>query len=119
MTTTRIGDNSVRVVNGKVDWLNEDFALVFLSWLLMTDPNYHNGWVWYPDITKHLFKRFKAEVGCRHLKLGALIRGLASVTGRREVGYTDSTGQRRTTVEYWVGDAMAVVELPIAERRRA
>jgi len=35
------------------------------------------------------------------------------------VGYTDSTGQRRTNVEYWVGDAMAVVELPIAERRRA
>ena len=34
---------------------------MFLSWLVMADPNYRNGWVWFPDISKHLFKRFKAE----------------------------------------------------------
>jgi hypothetical protein len=115
--TTRIGDNSVRVVNGKINWSNDDFATMFLDWLVATDPNYRSGWVWLPDIEKHLFKRFKAETGCKHLKLGALIRGLASVTGRREADYTDHTGRRRTTVEYWVGDAVAVVDL--AEARRA
>lgn len=102
LTTTRIGD-SVRVVNGKTDWSQEDFAEVFLSWLVMTDPNYRNGWVWVPDIRKHLFKRFRAEAGCKHLKFGALVRGLGGVTQKREVTHTDITGQRRTTTEYWVG----------------
>jgi hypothetical protein len=51
--TTRIGD-SVRVVNGKTEWSPEDFANVFLSWLVMTDTNYCDGWVWFPDIRKHL-----------------------------------------------------------------
>lgn len=103
LSTSRIGDNSVRVVNGKTDWSPEDFARVFLSWLVMADPNYRSGWVWFPDIGKHLFKRFKAESGCRHLKLGTLVRGLGSVTMKREVAHTDITGRRRTATEYWVG----------------
>jgi hypothetical protein len=70
----------------------------------MTDPSYRNGWVWFPDIRKHLFKRFKADAGCRYLKLGTLVRGLGGVTHKREVTYTDITGQRRTTTEYWVGE---------------
>ena len=119
LTTTRVGDNSVRVVNGKVDWTHEDFAEVFLDWLAMTEPNYRNGWVWYPDIRKHLFKRFKAETGCRHLAFGVLIRGLTGVTHKRDVAFTDITGKRHTTTEYWVGDAIAVVEVAAAERRRA
>jgi hypothetical protein len=102
LKTTRIGD-SVRVVNGKTDWSHEDFARVFLSWLVTVDANYRNGWVWFPDIRKHLFRRFKADAGCRHLKLGALARGLAGVTPKREATHTDITGKRRTTTEYWVG----------------
>jgi hypothetical protein len=102
LVTSRIGD-SVRVVNGKTEWSQEDFAAVFLARLVMCDPNYRNGWVWFPDIRKHLFKRFKAEAGCRYLKLGALVRGLGNVTQRREVTHTDITGRRRTTTEYWVG----------------
>jgi hypothetical protein len=101
LTTTRIGD-SVRVVNGKAEWSPEDFARVFLSWLVMTDPNYCDGWVWFPDIRKHLFKRFKVDAGCRYLKLGTLARGLGGVTQKREVTHVDITGRRRTTTEYWV-----------------
>jgi hypothetical protein len=59
--------------------------------------------VWLPDIRKHLFKRFKTETGCRHLKLGTLVRGLAGVTESRTATHTDITGRRRETVEYWVG----------------
>jgi hypothetical protein len=47
-------------VNGKTEWSQEDFARMFLGWLAMTDTNYHDGWVWFPDIRKHLFKRFVA-----------------------------------------------------------
>jgi hypothetical protein len=92
------------VVNGKTEWSQEDFARVFLSWLVMADPNYRNGWVWFPDIRKHLFKRFKAEAGCRYLQLGALVLGLGSVTLKREMAYADITGRRWTATEYWVGE---------------
>jgi hypothetical protein len=43
------------------------------------------------------FNRFRADAGCRHLKLGTLVRGLGGVTERREVTHIDITGKRRTS----------------------
>jgi len=36
------------------------------------------------------------------LLFGALTRGLGKVTEKREKGWTDHTGRRRTTTEYFI-----------------
>ena len=102
LTTTRIGDKS-RVVNGKAEWSQIDFARSFLCWFAETQPDDWGAWVWFPDISKHYFPRFRAATGARYLQLGSLIRGLRAVTQSRPVQYVDGTGRRRSTAEYWLG----------------
>jgi hypothetical protein len=102
LTTTRIGDKT-RVVNGKAEWSQEDFAHSFLRWFAETFPADWGTWVWFPDVRKHYFPRFKAATGARYLRLGALIRGLRVVTRTRPMQYVDGTGRRHSTAEYWMG----------------
>ena len=102
LTTTRIGDRT-RVVNGKAEWSQEDFGLAFLQWFDETYSDDWGTWVWFPDIRKHYFPRFKAATGARYLQLGSLIRGLGDVTHTRPMQYVDATGRRRSTTEYWMG----------------
>ena len=52
-------DDRTRVVNGKGEWSNEDFANSFLLWFAGTYPENWGTWVWFPDIRKHFFPRFK------------------------------------------------------------
>jgi hypothetical protein len=102
LPTVRIGDKS-RVANGKAEWTQEDFAHSFLRWFVEAQPDDWGTWVWYPDIKRHYFTRFKAATGARYLQLGALVRGLRAVTPSRPVQYVDGTGRRRSTAEYWIG----------------
>jgi hypothetical protein len=102
LTTTRIGDKS-RVVNGHAEWSQEDFARAFLRWFADTYPDAWQSWVWFPDVRKHYFPRFKVATGARYLQIGALVRGLGVVTQTRPHQYVDDTGKRRSTTEYWMG----------------
>ena len=103
LPTTRIGDKT-RVVNGKAEWSPEDFGHAFLQWFANTFPDDWGTWVWFPDIKKHYFPRFRAGAGARHLQLGSFIRGLGRVTQTRPMQYVDRTGRRRSTSEYWMGE---------------
>jgi hypothetical protein len=102
LPTVRTGDKS-RVINGHVEWSQEDFARAFLRWLAEAQPDDWGTWVWFPDVEKHYFPRFKAATGARYLRLGALIRGLRAVTRHRPMQYVDGTGKRRGTTEYLMG----------------
>jgi hypothetical protein len=102
LTTTRIGDKT-RVVNGKGEWSQEDFGCFFLQWFADTFPDAWGSWVWFPDIKKHFFPRFKVATGARYLQLGSLLRGLRAVTQTRPMQYVDGSGRRHTTSEYWMG----------------
>jgi hypothetical protein len=102
LPTVRIGDKS-RVVNGKAEWTQEDFALSFLRWFEATQPDDWGTWVWVPDIRKHYWPRFRSATGARYLQFGVLIHGLRAVTRNRPVQYRDETGRRRSSVEYWMG----------------
>ena len=108
LSTVRIGDKS-RVVNGKAEWSQADFGRAFLQWFAETQPDDWGAWVWFPDVSKHYFPRFKAATGARYLQLGVLIRGLRAVTQSRPVQYVDGTGRRRSTAEYWMGAHMTCV----------
>jgi hypothetical protein len=62
---------------------------------------------WYNE---ELFARFvpvfQQECGCRHLKVGSLLRGLRAVTECSDKGtYVDRTGRRRGVTEYLVPPA--------------
>jgi hypothetical protein len=102
LTTYKIGDKT-RVANGKAEWSQEDFGLSFLTWFEDTYPDDWGTWVWFPDVRKHYFPRFKAATGARYLQLGSLIRGLGAVTHTRPMQYVDATARRRSTTEYWMG----------------
>jgi hypothetical protein len=102
LKTTRIGDTT-RVVNGKAEWSQEDFGLAFVRWFAESFPDAWESWIWYPDIAKYYFPRFKAAIGAKHLQLGSFIRGLHAATLTRPMQYTDPTGRRRSTSEYWMG----------------
>jgi hypothetical protein len=102
LPTIRIGDKS-RVVNGKAEWSQEDFAMSFLRWFEATQPDDWGTWVWFPDIRKHYWARFKIATGARYLQFGVLIHGLRAVTRNRTVQYRDETGRRRSSVEYFLG----------------
>jgi hypothetical protein len=102
LPTVRIGDKS-RVVNGKAEWSQEDFAMSFLRWFEATQPDDWGTWVWVPDIRKHYWPRFRTATGARYLQFGVLIHGLRAVTRDRTVQYRDETGRRRSSVEYFLG----------------
>jgi hypothetical protein len=90
-------------MNGKAEWSQEDFGAAFLQWFADTYPDDWGTWIWFPDVQKYYFPRFKAATGARYLQLGSLIRGLRTVTKSRPVQYVASTGRRRSTAEYWMG----------------
>jgi hypothetical protein len=103
-----------------IHWTNEDFARVFLRWLVAEYPNTQNSWVNVPDLTEEFFDRFRSASGCTHLEDGALFRGLSKATEKREQTYTNAVGKRYSLIEYKVPKAAAsVVKLAGAERKRA
>ena len=123
MNVERFG-KSVRIKRAAKNrriWAAEDFGRKFLRWLETIDPKFRNGRVCVPDIETDLLPRFKVAAHCPNLKLGTLLRGLGNVSAGKhnDVPYLDSTGKPCTMTEYEVQMKAAVVELPVAERRRA
>jgi hypothetical protein len=107
LSFAKIG-RSVRLRNdtaARWDWSNADFAWTFLHWLGKRNPEIIGNYIPVPDI-KEIFPLFQQECGCRHLKVGSLLRGLRAVTECSDKGtYVDRTGRRRGVTEYLVPPA--------------
>ena len=73
LTTTRIGDKS-RVVELQGGVVTSRLRPVrSCAGSLRREPDDWGAWVWFLDVSKHYFPRFKAATGARYLQLGVLI----------------------------------------------
>jgi hypothetical protein len=121
LDVVKIGD-TVRVdrpIDEAVEWNNAMFARLFLEWLV-GEPIFCGAWVSAYDIDTELLPRFQLAADCPHLEAGALRRGLAEVTAKRERATTDRSGKRISMTEYLIPKPAAeVVEFEAAKRQRA